>query len=223
MLRKFKEFEDSILRLLQYKLKVEEEREVSESENEQILDEMKNREKAHQDELEVIRDEYDKEYREWEKIVNNHDMKDTEYANLMMELNKGVLGDNYGNTTKNLKKKQIGDIVRETINKIKDMESSVSGLFTQLEHYENENDTILFYQIVNWRKNQNKENKQAIAKLKLEQLQSLKQVKAEERFNRIVVQSRKTEPPFHMVKKKKQVVLDTEEIKRENDKDLINY
>lgn len=110
MLRKFKEFEDSILRLLQYKLKVEEEREVSESENEQILDEMKDREKAHQDELEVIRDEYDKVYREWEKIVNNHDMKDTEYANLMMELNKGVLGDNYGNTTKNLKKKQIGAI-----------------------------------------------------------------------------------------------------------------
>ena len=42
--------------------------------------------------------------------MNNHDMKDTEYANLMMELNKGVLGDNYGNTTKNLKKKQIGAI-----------------------------------------------------------------------------------------------------------------
>ena len=51
----------------------------------------------------------------------------------------------------------------------------------------------------------------------------MKKKKAEERFNRIIVQSRKTEPPFHFVKKVKQVSIDTEEIERENDKDLINY
>lgn len=221
MILKFTEFEDSILRLLQYKAKFEEEHEKMVEENDAVLNELTTREEMHKSELEVLNEEYDKLYKEWIKLENSQEIKDGDFILLIKDLHKISLGDDYVTGTKNFKKKQLSDIVKETINKLKDKESTVNELIGQMEIYEN--NTNLFYQIVNARKNQNKENKQQIAKLKLEQIQNIKKKKAEERFNRIIVQSRKTEPPFHFVKKVKQVSVDTQEIERENDKDLINY
>ena len=221
MILKFTEFEDSILRLLQYKAKFEEEYEKVVEDDDAVLNELMSREEMHKSELAILSEEYDKLYGEWLKLENSHEIRDGDFILLIKDLHKTAMGDDYVTGTKNFKKKQLSDIVKEAINKLKDKEATINELIGQLEVYEN--NTNLFYQIVNARKNQNKENKQQIAKLKLEQIQNMKKKKAEERFNRIIVQSRKTEPPFHFVKKVKQVSIDTEEIERENDKDLINY
>ena len=175
----------------------------------------------HNAELAILQEEYYSLLKDWEKLeINNDNSNTSEYAALIEDIHR-VLVDEPLTVTKSLKKKKIIDIIREAMTIIRDKETSINVLISQLENYEN--NMNLFYQIVNSRKNQNKENKQSIAKQNLEQIQNMKKKKAEERFNRIIVQSRKTEPPFHFVKKVKKVVVDTEEVKREIDKDLINF
>lgn len=221
LLIKFAEFEDSILRMLQFKNKLEEEREKSIEDNNIVLNELLKREEMHNAELDILQEEYYSLLKDWEKLeINNDNSNTSEYAALIEDIHR-VLVDEPLTVTKSLKKKKIIDIIREAMTIIRDKETSINVLISQLENYEN--NMNLFYQIVNSRKNQNKENKQSIAKQNLEQIQNMKKKKAEERFNRIIVQSRKTEPPFHFVKKVKKVVVDTEEVKREIDKDLINF
>lgn len=222
MLIKFAEFEDSILRMLQFKNKFEEEREKTIEDNNIVLKELYKREEMHNAELDILQEEYYNHLKDWEKLELNHDNSNSsECASLIEDIHKVLVGNDYLALTKSIKKKQISDIIKEAMSILRDKETSINVLISQLEIYEN--NMNLFYQIVNSRKNQNKENKQTLAKMNLEQIQNIKKKKAEERFNRIIVQSRKTEPPFHFVKKVKKVVVDTEEVKREIDKDLINY
>ena len=72
------------------------------------------------------------------------------------------------------------------------------------------NDNALFNEILNERKLRNKENKQIEYKKNYEEEQNKKRIQAAKRYEKIVIKSRKTEPPYHHIKKNKK------EIKKEN-------
>lgn len=219
MLLKFGEYEDSILRLMEYRDKYDAERERIEKENSSVIIELEKRLKMHLQELDMLEAETNSTKNSFKNLSHTKNYKDAELIALIKDIHKTIMGSEfYGrNKFKNLPT----DYVVEGLTKIKQKETLVNDLIAQLEIYEN--DPKIFYSVINWRKNQNKENKQLLAKQKLEQIQALKKAKAEERFNRIVVQSRKTEAPFHHFKKTKKMVVNEDEIIKQQNQDLINY
>jgi hypothetical protein len=73
-----------------------------------------------------------------------------------------------------------------------------------LEKYECQ-DRKLFNKIIELRKEYNKEKKQLEQKRKLENIRNENKEKSENRFNKVIIQSRKTEAPFRLFKKKTKV------------------
>ena len=229
MILRFKEYEDRILRLLMEKSKLDEEQQLLEQEHNATFRELKRREENHLLEFEKLQEDYYKLLKEWEKVNNNQEIRNKEYHELVKELHKTLIEEdvNYVKPVHHVKtqvpkKKTIVDLALESVEKITCLEGVLNDYITQMELYMNQ-DKQLFTQTIIGRKNQNKEYKQSIAKLKLEEEINIKRIKAQERMRRIIIQSRKTEPPFRFVKKKKKVMINEMELQQERDKEMLEY
>ena len=229
MILRFKEFEDRILRLLMERSKLEEELQIVEQEHNATFKELKRREENHLLEFDKLQEDCYKLLKEWEKVNNNQEIRNKEYHELVKELHRTLIEEdvNYVKPVHHvksqvLKKKTIVDLALESVEKITDLEGVLNDYITQMELYMNQ-DKQLFMQTIIARKNRNKEYKQSIAKLKLEEEINIKRIKAQERMRRIIIQSRKTEPPFRFVKKKKKVMVNENELQQERDKEMLEY
>ena len=164
---------------------------------------------------------YQKELEEYNNVCPLYDTLDI--SHLIIKLNN-VIMQNDTNIKNNTLRKQmrIRDFAIESIEKLRETELKINSLIELMESFEKEN-FVLFNSVTNQRKNEVKEIKQQIAKAKLEEIRFEKKLIAERRLERVVVKSRKTEAPFQIVKKNKNINIDIEAIRKEENNQLLKY
>lgn len=190
-------------------------------ENNMILNDLAKREETLAYEERVLINEISSiknDIRLWKANQRN---PDEDLLLLIRELNYTLCGRDNLSKTKG-KFRIIQEVADESIETLKQIEMKINEQLSQLTVYED--DFANFYNIVNQRKIYNKELKQTEAKMHLVHLHNLKRERAQEKFNRIIIQSRKTEAPFFPLKKNKQnSVVNTLQSQQLNDDDLLNY
>ena len=118
---------------------------------------------------------------------------------------------------------QIEDIIKEIITKIKTEERKVNILISTLENYEMQ-DPNTFIPIIVQRKKDNKLFKQISSKNKIDEELEAKNLASQQKFEKIIIQYRKSlPPPFRIAKKKIKENIDAGKNKENKDLDLIFY
>ena len=213
--RKFIDMQDKILLKLEEEEKILKHRTIDKKENVNMLKHLKVMVKFYEDEYKEKLEDYNKVQEEYDKTYlgpkNSLDMRNSalnikDIQNFLNEEN--ILIDININRRKK-KDKKIFEIAKEIIDKIKEKETIINDLMFEMEEIE-KNDNNLFNEILNERKIRNKENKQIEYKKNYEDEQNKKKIQAAKRYEKIIIKSRKTEPPYHHIKKK------LKETKKEN-------
>ena len=213
--RKFIDMQDKILLKLEEEEKILKHRTIDKKENVNMLKHLKIMVKFYEEEFNEKLEDYNKVQEEYNKTYkgpkNSLDMRNAalnikDIQNFLNEEN--ILIDININRRKK-KDKKIFEIANEIIDKIKEKETIINDLMFEMEEIE-KNDNNLFNEILNERKIRNKENKQIEYKQNYEEEQNKKKIQAAKRYEKIIIKSRKTEPPYHHIKKK------LKETKKEN-------
>ena len=84
-------------------------------------------------------------------------------------------------------------------------------------------DKKIFDKVIDDIKKSYKEKRQRLFKENYLQAQSEIKRRAEKRANRIIIISRKCEPPFHVTKKKEKEEIDYDLIRQNEDEELLTY
>ena len=221
MFRKFVREEDRILHLLQLKEYTDNEINAITSENDAALRDLKERYEIQKKEYAQLQNELAYEKKHEMKNTNSSANNLKELEGMIIELNN-CLNDGEIAPKKTKMKKEIQDLVKEATLKLENKERKLYGLLVEMEKYEKE-DKALLNEVISERKNENKEAKQIQTKKKLEESQLKRKIRTEERFQRVIIKSRKTEPPFQKVKKIKVVKEDPELIKQQEDLEILLY
>ena len=148
-----------------------------------------------QNELKKLINLYEKESKDLpitSKFCGIEDIK--QVKNLIYEIYYSLCGSDENLLIKN-KSMKIKDIINECNHKLKIKENKISEYIKILDIMERENPK-LFFQMVNLRKFDNKEEKLMEQKKLLKKIDEEKKSKSERRFNKIIIKSRKTEAPF---------------------------
>ena len=169
----------------------------------------------------TLKKEYQRKLEDFKNINPFYNTLDVSY--LIINLNNALM-QNFLNIKNNKLRKdmRIIDFAIECIEIIKSTELKVNSLIELMETFEKEN-SVLFNTVTTQRKNEVKEIKQQITKAKLEEMRLEKKLIAERRLERVVVKSRKTEAPFQIVKRNKNIILDTETLRKEEENQLLNF
>lgn len=223
LMDEFSVYEEMIVKELQNKKQLSDECIKEEKEHLQCLNDLRKRENNFVQEEDKLIKEYNRLSSQIVSSKTNLDSKDFYLDTLVTELNNAIKGKEdillvYSRRNNIHSMQEIAD---ESLDLVRDIELRINELFSQLTKYEYDSD--LFYQVVNKIKQDNKKSKQIHIKNQYEQSQHYKRMKAEERFNRIVVQLRKTEAPFQKKKKEVSREIDPEELKRIENEALMNY
>ena len=213
---KFIEIEDRIIRLLKLIEEIQKEEKIMNDDITNIIKDMKNRLEIHENEYDSLKEIYNNELTELNKIHytdKNIDM----HLELIKEIYSTILKHENGNNFKyiysnnhfNNKNNNFGfphhmDLIKDCIKKIRKEETTINNFIMNLEKIEL-HDPKLFIEIIEQRKEQNKEMKQLEQKRKLETIRNENKEKSENRYNKVIIQSRKTEAPFRLFKKKTKV------------------
>lgn len=219
----FKIYEEMIVKKLQMKQTLTEENQREERENLQCFTELKKREDNLAKEEYKLISEYNRLSSQISNSKNELGTKDIDLNTLVIELNNTIKGreDIFTLITRRTNLRPIQEIGDESLDLVRDIELKINALFSELTKHEY--DSEAFYQVVNKIKQDNKKSKQIQAKNLYDQSQNDKRMRAEGRFNRLVVQSRKTEAPFQRRKKVVSKEIDPEELKRIENEGLMNY
>ena len=209
---KFNEIEDRIIRLLKLIEEIQKDEKNMNDDIINIIKDMKIRFELNEKEFESLKEIYNNELIEVNKIHYNDKNIDM-YLELIKEIYSTLLQNENGNSFKyiysnnhfNNKNNNFGfshhkDLIKDCIQKIKKEENTINNCIRDLEKYEFQ-DPKLFNKIIELRKEYNKEKKQLEQKRKLENIRNENKEKSENRFNKVIIQSRKTEAPFRLFKK----------------------
>ena len=195
MLFKFNEIEDRILRLLNDKIIDENQKRNDKKEIDNIKKEIYNRLNFLQREYDSLTELFQSESNDLPIMRKYCGIEDTKAATqLIEELYYDMCYSDEYNFKKN-KLMKITDIIHDCIHRIYLKEDEINNHINTLEKFENENSN-LFYQVINDRKLENKEEKLIEQKKLLEKVQEQKRIKSEQKLKKIVIKSRKTEAPF---------------------------
>ena len=185
------------------------------------LKEIKERFLLLEKEEKTLKKEYQRKLEDFKNINPFYNTLDVSY--LIINLNNALMQNVLNIKNNKLRKDmRIIDFAIECIEIIKSTELKVNSLIELMETFEKEN-SVLFNTVTTQRKNEVKEIKQQIAKAKLEEMRLEKKLIAERRLERVVVKSRKTEAPFQIVKRNKNIILDTETLRKEEENQLLNF
>ena len=185
------------------------------------LKEIKERFLLLEKEEKTLKKEYQRKLEDFKNINPFYNTLDVSY--LIINLNNALMQNVLNIKNNKLRKDmRIIDFAIECIEIIKSTELKVNSLIELMETFEKEN-SVLFNTVTTQRKNEVKEIKQQIAKAKLEEIRFEKKLIAERRLERVVVKSRKTEAPFQIVKKNKNINIDIEAIRKEENNQLLKY
>ena len=195
MLIKFNEIEDRILRFLNERIIDENQKRNDKKEIDNIKKEMYIRYNFLQREFDSLTELFQNESNNLPIMRKICGIEDTKGAS---ELIEEIYYDMCYNDEYNFKKNKlmkITDIIHDCIHRIYLKEDEINNHINTLEKFENENSN-LFYQVINDRKLENKEEKLIEQKKLLEKVQEQKRIKSEQKLKKIVIKSRKTEAPF---------------------------
>jgi hypothetical protein len=228
VIKKFKELEDSIIRAVQNSAKKNKSYNKESEEQEEIIQYMKNQIIKLQKELEKAK----KSLIDYKKSeFGGISKSDEEYCVMIDDLCKAIKDENYKSGDINYKKihlsdaqiLQLNDEIINSFNMMEQKEKIVNTYISQLEEYE-KSDIKIFNDLISKRKKELKIINQNNNKQSLKEIENEKKLKSEQRFNKIFVKSRKTEPPKYHEKKEVKIKIDPEEVvKKENEELLIGY
>ena len=195
IISKFIEIQDNVLKIINDNLENEIQNKKNRKEANDLIKEMKIRYNFLQNELKKLIKLYEKESKDLpitSKFCGIEDIK--QVTNLIYEIYYYLCDSDENLLIKNQSMK-IKDIINECNHKLKIKENKISKYIKILDIMERENPK-LFFQMVNLRKFDNKEEKLMEQKKLLKKLDEEKKSKSERRFNKIIIKSRKTEAPF---------------------------
>ena len=228
IIKKFKELEDSIIRTVQYSSKFtklhnkesEEQKEIIKDMNRQINQLKKEYEQAKRSLIEYKKSE-----------LGGISKSDEVYCAMIDDLCKAIKDDNYKSGEIDYKKIHMSDaqmlLLNDEIingfNMMEQKEKLINTYISELEECE-KNDLKLFSDLTSKRKKEIKIMNQNNIKETMKEIENEKKLKSEQRFNKIFVKLRKTEPPKYNEKKEIKIKIDPEEVfKKENEELLIGY
>ncbi len=219
MIMKFHEIEDRIIRLLEKIEQIQLNIEFEKNEMDNILHEMNDRLKFYEFDYKDIQNLVEIEKENIDDIIHSNKKKNSFAGELIKEIYNNLL---QYETNKNKFNKpfHINDITKDCVTKIKNIEIKLNNYICNLENYELE-DQNTFMSVVSERRIFNRDFKYLEQKRKLEEEREEKKQMSEDRLKKVIIQSRKTEAPFRIVKKVEPVKIIKEE--ENEDYDYIFY
>ena len=195
IISKFIEIQDNVLKIINDNLENEIQNKKNRKEANDLIKEMKIRHNFLQNESKKLIKLYEKESKDLpitSKFCGIEDIK--QVTNLIYEIYYYLCDSDENLLIKNQSMK-IKDIINECNHKLKIKENKISEYIKILDIMERENPK-LFFQMIDLRKFDNKEEKLMEQKKLLKKIDEEKKSKSERRFNKIIIKSRKTEAPF---------------------------
>ena len=225
MVWKFKDIEDKILRSIEkndiYNKYANKEYE----NNEKVIKELKNRIIKLKEELEFS----EKNLSDFKNIIqgkNFQENKNKMYYGLIKDLCKNIydMDNEYKNKNRNqnLDLFELNDDISHCMNLLVKKEEEINNYIDNLEFYE-KTDKKLFTQIMNERKEDLKFLNQHKNKENLNSGDNEKAQKLYEKFYKIIIKSKKSEPPYYKLKKEVVIKEDKSEIINRENSELITY
>ena len=229
MIRKYKELEDKILRVVE-RTKLYNKNEIEEADNNKnLLREMRNRikdlEKEYAFNKKALKDYIKNEF------GNNSEISEEDFCNMARDLcetisqcfnNNNNRKEDKNKKTKEMDVLELNDEITKCMNIMIKKEGEVNSYLQIIENME-KNEQKLFELIMNQRKIEVKRINQRKIKenLKMEQLNKMH--KAAERMNKIMIKIKKYEPPIHYEKKDEKPKEDINEIIRKEKEEMLFY
>ena len=224
MIRKYKELEDKILRVVE-RTKLYNKTEIEEVDNnKQLLREMRNRVK----DLEKEYDFNKKALKDYIKneFGKNSEISEEDFCNMAFDLCQ-IISQCFNNNKKEEKKKEmdileLNDEITKCMNIMIKKEGEVNNYLQIIENME-KNEKKLFELIMNQRKIDVKRANHKKIKDNLKADQYNKMMKVQERMNKIMIKIKKYEPPIHYHKKEDKPKDDINEIIRKENEEMLQY
>ena len=230
MIRKYKEIEERIIGLVEKYNIFEKYANKEHENNEQILEELKGR---------IIKLEKEYEYSkrnlmDFKNILDNKDSKENEnkeYYNLIKEMCNIIFEFANDKKENNIKKEQnkkdidifeLNSEVSKCINLLIKKEDEINKYISNLETYE-KTDKKLLSELINERRHEIKYINQNENKTNINNGDFKKQYKINDKFYKIILKYKKSEPPYYKMKKEVVVKDDKNEIINRENSELMSY
>ena len=230
MIRKFKELENQILRIVERK-SLFNKYEIKEAEdNKQLLKDMKIR-------IEKLKKKYEKHKKALIDYKMNEFGKTSEISeedfcimanDLCKSINKYFINEikndsKYkNNKTNSIDILELNDDITKCMKVMIKKENEINKLIEIIENFE-KNDEKIFNELMNKRKYEVKMINQQKIRENLKYNEFFKQQKIEGRINKITIKLRKCEPPIYFHKKEEKVKIDENEIIQNENEELLTY
>ena len=221
MINKLNEYQNITLRLIKDKENIEENIVKIKSENTFNLRNIKQRYERLLKEYNTLYDNYELEFNKCKYLEKKCNNGNIEIYDLFKDLYL-YINNVFNRKNNNSKFKIILEIVMDIKGIINEIENIVDELIFNLDCYE-KNDTKIFKEIINIRKEEVKIYKQNLVLQKLIKKRIKIREKVEINKNKIPFISRKTEEPYHKKKKIKKVVKDEKYNQELDNKEFISY
>ena len=236
IIRKFKELENKILRIVEKRENFDKNYINELEENRETIKYMKKR-------IVALTKEYEQEKKALINFKNNefgnntHGMSEEEFCIMANDLCKII--DNRDNKKKkieeinqNKKKKnnhmndieilELGDKMIKCLNIMINKEKIINTYMSKIENYEIE-DPKMVNTIINKRKKENTITNQNNLRKDMEEIEFKKKMESEERLHKIILKFKKSEAPLYLKKKEDKVKVDPKEIIDNENQELLMY
>ena len=232
MIQKFNEIEGNIVRLLDLKDNLYKEKEEDTKNHKIILEDLESRLDAVEKEYKI----YEKNIQMETSQINSLKRKETDYnseyisliGNLFLNIvevfgKNDKLRFNYKSLLNGkIDKDNIDICLREGERLLREKEDLLNNTLLAIKSYQ-QNDRRFFTQVMDISKQKNKLQKHLFHKKNNLDQQIENEAKVNNKTNKIVLISRKTEPPYHSPQKKVKNVINYDLIKRLEDEELLKY
>ena len=218
--------EDFILNNLRKKELLDKEKITFEEGEEKKITYLENKIKILEKELKYNEEILQSEQNEYEKIFKKSSSDISEFEEMISDLYSYVFDTNKNSKSKSLRKyTEIFDVDLQIVSLKKILirkEELINKLLSNINKYENE-DKILFHRVLNNIKEENKQMYVSNMKKIMESggQNKLKLLKIPK--DKIILKYRRSEPPYHLIKKEKKFKLDPELIKQLENQELLTY
>ena len=228
MVKKYKDIEDRILHFVEVQENFNKYANKESDLNNQFIKELKLRITKLESEYEYSKNRL-KYFKNMGKTMNQNENKD--FFSLIKDLSENIFTIfNNKNTngilnklnSKNLDIFELSDVASLTIDLIINKELEVNQYISNLETYEKE-DKNLFSEVMNARKNEIKFLNQNKNLNNLNNEDFIKMRKVQDKYNKIIIKSKRSEPPYYKMKKKEVVKIDINEIVNKENTELLIY
>ena len=209
MFIKFNELEEKVVKVLQKKEIIDKEKNYETNSYKEEILELKRRVKDCEIEAKQIQNEKDQIINSINKLKPQKDNEVNQYLDYILEL--GNMTGDLNNKTKG--KKNIIDLLnftKETLSVLQQKETLINDYIIEIENIEENGDKKLINDIITDRKKFNKREKQMQLKIKQEQNENNKRLKAIERAQRVIIKGRKVPQEYPIIKGKKKQKDDNE-------------